>query len=132
MKQAYYYLYYTIFKAWSKNHNPLLSNSFRADVSVMALKIWLVGSFYAYLSIIMGTKISIKITEPISVIPFILAIASTLYFFTFSEKWKPYFEKFDKWPKRKNTIGGIIVWIVVILVFLNLIIAVNLMKKLLG
>jgi len=98
----------------------------------MALKIWIVGSLYAYISILVGRKISIKITEPLSVIPFVLAIVSTIYFFSYSKKWKPYFEKFDKWPKRKNTIGGIIVWAVAILVFLNFIFAVNLMKKHLG
>ncbi|KAA5536817.1 hypothetical protein F0919_03865 [Taibaiella lutea] len=129
MKKAYYYLYYKICKAFSKDDHPLFSVGFRADVVVMALKIWTAISLYSYLSILLGYRIKLSITEPLGLIPIALALGSTLYFFTFSNKWKPYFEEFEKLPKRKNLIGGIIVWGVAILSFINFIISVNLMKN---
>lgn len=127
MKRAYYYLYYTIYKAWSKNYNPLLSNNFRADISLMAIKTWFVISIFAYLSLMIGTKI--RISALLGIVIGVLVIGSTLYFFTFSDKWKPYFEEFEKLSKQKKQVGGIIIWSVIILTFVNFIVAVNLMKS---
>jgi hypothetical protein len=133
MKRAYYYLYYTIYKAWSKNYNPLLSNNFKADVCIMALKIWFLGVIDTYLSIILSfDSTDISITSPKVIVSLILVIGSTLYFFTFSDKWKPYFEEFEKLPKRKTLIGAIIVWSIVVFIFINLIFSVELMKRLNG
>lgn len=133
MKRAYYYLYYTIYKAWSKNYNPLLSNNFRADISLMAIQIWFLGVLDTYLSIILNQDATdISIISPKVIIALILVIGSTLYFFTFSDKWKPYFEEFEKLPKRKNLIGGIVVWGIVIFIFINVFISVELAKKLKG
>lgn len=132
LNEAYYYLYYIIYKFWSKNYSPLLSNSFKADVCMMALKIWFLISIYSYLSIFMGKKIKVSITEPLGLIPVILIIGSTLYFFTFSNKRNLYFEKFDKMPKRKNQIGRIIVWSIVIFICVNFILSVNIMKSIFG
>ena len=132
MKRAYYYyLYYTIYKAWSKNYNPLLSNNFKADISLMAIKIWLLGVLDTYLSILLNRDtMDISITNPKVIIALALVIGSTLYFFTFSDRWKSYFEEFEKLPKRKNLIGGIIVWSIVIFIFINVFISVELSKKL--
>lgn len=131
IKEAYYYLYYRLYKAWRKNYNPLLSADFRTDISIIAIKIWFLGLVGIYLSILLGVKLPrLSLTSPMVFIPFALAVGSTLYFFTFSNRWKPYFEKFEKWPKRKNRIGGIIVWGIIILLFINLLVSVELMKKL--
>lgn len=133
IKEAYYYLYYKIYKTWSKNYNPLLSNNFKADISLMALKIWFLGTIGMYVSIILNIDLSqLSMTSPFVILSLLLALGSTLYFFTFSDKWKPYFEEFEKWPKRKNSVGGIIVWSIVIFIFLNFIISVELSKKLNG
>lgn len=132
IRRAYYYFYYRIYKTFSKDDHPLLSVGFRADVVVMAVKIWTAISFFEYLSILLGYRIELSITEPLGFMPVVLALCSTLYFLTFSRKWKPYFEEFEKLPKRKNLTGGIIVWGMVILSFINLLVAGNLMKKLVG
>jgi hypothetical protein len=132
IKRAYYYFYYRIYKTFNKDDHPLFSVGFRADIVIMAVKGWTAIALYAYLSILLGYRIELSITEPLGLIPFVLAVGSTLYFLTFSNKWKPYFEEFEKLPKRKNLIGGIIVWGMVILSFINFIISVNLMKNSLG
>ncbi|MEZ5045778.1 MAG: hypothetical protein R2831_02185 [Chitinophagaceae bacterium] len=131
IKRAYYYFYYKIYKAWSRNYNPLLSNNFKADVSLMAIKIWLLGTIDNYLAFILNkdTK-DITFFNPKIIIALILVIGSTFYFFTFSNKWKPYFDEFEKLPKRKNLIGGIIVWSIVVFVLFNVFYLEEKMKQL--
>jgi hypothetical protein len=133
IKRAYYYFYYRIYKTFTKNYNPLLSVGFRTDIVVMAVKIWFLGVVDTYLCILFNQDATdISITSPKVIIALALVIGSTLYFLTFSNKWKPYFEEFEKLPKRKNFIGGIIVWSIVIFIFINVFISVELMKKLNG
>ena len=129
IKRRYYYFYYTIYKAWGKDPHLLFSTRFRADLVIGAVKIWTVISLFSYLSIFLGYRIKLSITEPLGLIPLLLVLGSTLYFFTFSNKWKSYFKEFDKLPKRKNQIGRIIVWGIVIFSFINLIFSVSLMKR---
>jgi hypothetical protein len=132
IRRIYYYFYYNIRKAFSTDDNPLLSVGFRADVVVMAVKIWTGISLYSYLSILFGYRIALSITEPLGLIPVVLALGSTLYFLTFSNRWKPYFEDFERLPKCKNLKGKLVVWGIIVLSFINLIISVNLMKNLVG
>jgi membrane protease YdiL (CAAX protease family) len=133
MRRAYYFFYYIIYKTWSKNYNPLVSNDFRTDICMIALNIWALGVIGVYLSILLGIKLPrLSIAQPIVFIPLFLAIGSVLYFFTFSNKWKPYFKEFEEWPKRKRIIGGIIVWMIVIFIFINVFISVEMMRKING
>jgi hypothetical protein len=127
--EAYYYFYYIIYKAWGRNNNPFFSNSFSTDISFTVLKIWIVMIFYAYLGVILHFRVVLSITKPEGFIPVILAFASTSYFFTFSTKWKPYFENFEKWPRKKKIIGSLIVWSIIAFIVINLFISVDMMKK---
>ncbi|WP_131535589.1 hypothetical protein [Pedobacter nototheniae] len=129
IKEAYYYFYYTIYKAWSKNYNPLLTNRFKADICITVLQIWMIIALYAYMSIFLGVRIELSIGQPLGFIPFLLAFCTTLYFFTFSNKWKSSFEEFEKWPKKKKRIGSLIVWCVVIFILFNLVFSVKLMNE---
>ncbi|KFF20866.1 hypothetical protein [Chryseobacterium sp. JM1] len=130
IKEAYYFSYYTLYKAWSKNDSPFLSNDFRADICLIALKIWIFITIDAYLSIVLNIKSKLSITDLRGIIPVVVAIGTTLYFFTLSNKWKSYFELFENWPKRKRRTGYTIVWCLVIFIFVNLFFSVELMKSL--
>jgi hypothetical protein len=130
IKEAYYFLYYTIYKAWSKNDNPFLSNDFRADVCLIALEIWILMTINAYVSILLNIRSKLSLTDIRGIIPAVIAIGTTLYFFTLSNNWKSYFEVFDNWPKKRRRTGYIIVWCLVIFIFVNLIFSVELMKSL--
>lgn len=130
IREAYYYIYYTIYKAWSKNYNPFISNDFKADICLIALKMWIFMIINAYVSVILDIKSKLSFTDLRGIIPVVVAIGTTLYFFTFSNEWKPYFKVFDNWPKRKKQTRSIIVWCLVIFIFINLIFSVELMKNL--
>jgi hypothetical protein len=126
LKKAYYYLFYKLYKFWNKNENILLSSNFRAEISIIAIKLWIVFALYGYGFALFKLKPSISITNPIGFVPIILVLGTTLYFFTFSEKWKHYFEEFEQWPREKNAKGGLIVWSLIGFIFINVLITFNL------
>jgi len=129
IKRGYYFFYYAIYRTWNKDPHILFSDSFRTDIIILATKIWSVISMYAYLSIFFGIKIELSITNLFGFVPLLLVLITTLYFFIFSDKWKSYFKEFDKLPERKRQIGSIIVWSLIVFIFINLFISVELMKK---
>lgn len=131
IKKVYYFIYYTIYKLWNRDYNPLLSNDFKTDISIIALKIWFLGVIDTYISILLNHDTTdISIVSPKVIISLVIAIISTLYFFTFSDKWKLYFREFEQWPKRKNQIGRILVWCIIVFIFINMIISVEIAKRL--
>ncbi|MCS4300660.1 hypothetical protein [Chryseobacterium sp. BIGb0232] len=134
MKKAYYYFFYKLYKIMLQISYPFgdFFSNFRAGLVIIALEIWLCISIYGYLSIFLGRKISLSITEPSGFIPYAIIVSSNIYFFSSPNKWKSYFEEFEKLPKRKNLIGGIIVWSIIVLIIFNFIFSVNLMKSMIG
>ena len=115
-------MFYRLFKLWQKDENIFLSSQFRAEISLMAIELWLLYSFIFYYSILTKGHIG-SVPEPIATIlffiPLVAVVAHNLSVFTFSKKWKLYNERFDKWPKRKNLNAGIIVWVSIILIIAN-------------
>jgi len=130
IKRGYYFFYYIIYRTWNKDPHLLFSDSFRTDIIILATKMWFVLSLYAYLSIYLGIKIELSITNLFGFIPILLVLFTTLYFFTFSNKKKYYFKEFDKLSKRKRKIGSIVVWSVIVFIFINMFLSVELMKRL--
>lgn len=110
--------------------NPILSTHFRAELSIGVLKIWFFIVIYAYSCVLLDIKPTISIERPIGFLPLLLVALSTHYFFDISNKWKLYFEEFEKWPKKKNKIGGIIVWSLIVFIFINVFISVELVRRL--
>lgn len=129
-KETYYYTFYKFYKLWEKVDNILLSNSFRAEVSMMAVKIWLFIVIYAYGCALFRIKPDISIRKPMGYIPIILVLLSTHYFFSKKAKWESYFKEFEKWPKNRNRIGGVLVWSVVVFIFVNVFVSVIVLRYL--
>jgi hypothetical protein len=128
-KKAYYYFHYKIYKFFSKRENIFLSDGFRAEISLMAIKLWLVFPIYAYFGLLQEKRPTISILQPTVFLPMIVIFSSTLYFFTFSSKWKIYHEEFDKWPKNKNIKGGILVLGIIALIVVNAFLSIYLLDK---
>ncbi|MCK0202759.1 hypothetical protein MWN41_06970, partial [Ornithobacterium rhinotracheale] len=61
--------------------------------------------------------------------PLIFIFALNYLLFVHSDKWKEYNAEFDKLPKKKNIIGGIIVWTIVIFIIANFFISGYYMQK---
>lgn len=114
--RVYYYLFYKLYKFWDKISIPRFWTDFKAGVSIIALEIWILFSIFNSYSIIKNEKIDIEFTNPIIILPLIFIFILNYLCFVHSDKWKEYNEEFDKLPRKKNIIGGIIVWTIIILI----------------
>lgn len=131
IKQAYYYFFYKIYKVmlWTSAPFGNFFSDFRASLVIIALEIWFCITIYSYLSIFIGEKISVSITEPSGFIPYVVIVGLNIYFFNSSYKWKPYFEEFENWSKRKNLIGSIIVWSIILFIIINFFASIHYSQK---
>lgn len=123
MKRAYYYFFYKIYKSieytseamggkfWSKG---------KAGISVVVLELWLLFSILNYYDIINNSKQKLDLTSPVIFIPLlIIIILNYVIFDHYDSVWEKYKKEFDILSKRKNIIGGIIVWAVILLITVN-------------
>ncbi|WP_177766278.1 hypothetical protein [Flavobacterium sp. I3-2] len=127
--KGYYYLFYKLFIFWETISFPKFWSDIKAGISIVALELWLVLSLGIYYSVYTKKTFELTIYKPIVYIPLIAIIALNYLIFNHSNKWKLYNKEFSQLSKRKNIIGGIIVWGVIILIFFNLIFAFYLMSQ---
>jgi len=120
LKQAYYYLFYKLYKI--AMHGAIKSlSSFYAEVGIMALEIWFFMSLFNYYSIFFNRYATIELKSIKGIAPLIIILVVNYFIFDYKNKWKKYVTEFDTWPKKRNKIGGIIVFSVIILIVANLI-----------
>ena len=129
LKKGYFYLYYVLFKAWSRDKNPMFSNNFQADICLIFLKACISFSLFNYIEIIFDIKFNLSPIAPMGFIVFILSVGSTVYFFNFSNHYKSYMNEFENWPKKRHRIGATFVLFIVLFIVLNLIFSVELLKN---
>jgi len=130
LKEAYYYLFYKLFRFWSLNSNLFMSAEFRAQIVMIWLEVALVVSVQSYICILTHHRFRLTIWHPLMLIPFVIIITLKLYLFTFSDRWRVYNERFNKWTRRQNIIGGIIVYSVILLIIGNLFFSIELLNRL--
>ncbi|MRI63203.1 hypothetical protein EDM00_04235 [Ornithobacterium rhinotracheale] len=102
-------------------------SDFKAGVSIIALEIWLVMTIINYYNVYINRQFHLnKIT--FLIIGLFIAI-SNIKLFTFSDLWKEYNKEFAQLSKKKNIIGGMIVWSIIIFVIINFIYSFYLMSQ---
>ncbi|MCF8408900.1 MAG: hypothetical protein K9G36_08005 [Crocinitomicaceae bacterium] len=117
MKKAYYYLFYKLYK-WIGEDNWW--TEWKALLFISALVFYTVFSLLVYYTIFIDRYFQLG-DNKLVVFFFILSIPVPNYFiFNHSDQWKDIVKEFDKLPKRKNKIGGWIVFGVVLLIIANL------------
>jgi hypothetical protein len=129
LKLGYYYFFYKLYKFFLNGPSNWLSD-WKAGISMLALEIWLGISIVGYISIALKKDIFPNDRFHFSIIaPFVLLVAIKYIFFLHDDTWKEYAQMFDRWPKRKNRAGTIVVWGIVLLIVANLIFMYYLMSK---
>lgn len=96
---------------------------------MLALEAWVLFSFVAYYRIYTKTSMQLSISMPIVYIPLILLFVFNYFTLDYKGKWKQYNTEFANYSKRKNRIGGWIVFGIILLVISNLIYALYLMSQ---
>lgn len=129
MKKAYYYLFYKLYK-FSEAAPSRWWSEWKASLVIDVLIYFILLSIGGYYTIA-TKKEMIPVSSPKFIIFIVvMAVASFNYFvFNYQDKWKSYVLEFDHWPKKKNNIGGTVVWLVVILIFVNLIYMFSLLSQ---
>lgn len=125
--RAYYYIFYKLYNFWEKVSFPKFWSAFKAGVSLIALEIWLVMSLINYYNIFINRQF--YLTKNIFLVIGILVAAVNVVIFTYLDLWKEYNKEFDLLSKKKNIIGGIIVWSIIVLIIINLIYSFYLMNQ---
>lgn len=120
IKQAYYYLFYKFYKVAMTGTIKSLS-SFYAGIGIIALEIWFLLSLYNYYSIFFNRYATLELISFKVIFSFVLILAINYFAFSYTDKWKDYVAEFDQWPRKRNIIGGIITWGIILFIIANLI-----------
>jgi hypothetical protein len=118
MRNAYYYLFYRIYRVVEKSSKTMggaFFTDFKAVCLLIILEIYLLFSIGIYWTEIGDFNIELRLELPIVYVPLILVIGLNSIAFGNRKVWQRYVAEFERWPKRKNVIGG---WIVVSLMSL--------------
>lgn len=118
MRKAYYYLFYRIYRVVDKSSKAMggaFLTDFKAVCYLIILEIYLLFSIGIYWTEIGDFNIELRLDMPIVYVPLILVIGLNSIAFGNRKVWQRYVAEFERWPKRKNAIGG---WIVVSLMSL--------------
>jgi hypothetical protein len=129
LKKGYYYLFYKLYKSFEAAPSKWLSE-WKASFCMDALIIFILLTIGGYYSII--TKKEMITTDNPEIVIWVLGLSVAFInylFFNHRNKWKLIIEEFDRLPKKKNRIGTLLVWLIIFLIFANLIFMYYLMSQ---
>jgi len=128
VKEAYYYLFYKLYKLFDNGPANWLSD-WKAELIIDVLFIFIGLSVIVYYTAITKEWLNFENSSAI-IFAYIALIAVPNYLiFHHKNQWKDIVEKFDKWPKGRHQICGLIVYVVVLLIVFNLVFAFYLMSQ---
>lgn len=128
MKKAYYYFFYKLYKWYDRGPSIWLSD-WKAVASIIALEIWLYLAFISYFSVITKKATELTISSPLVFVPLTIILLVNFLFFSNTILCEHYIKEFDRLPKKKNRLGGWIVFGIVISIITNLIFSFYLMSQ---
>jgi len=124
--RAYYYLFYKLYNFWEKVSFPKFWSVFKAGVSVIALEIWFIMCLINYYTLFVNRQFYID-KNMFLFIGILVTVVDVIIFK--SDTWKLYNKQFNRLSKKKNIIGGVVVWSVIIFIIFNLIYSFYLMSQ---
>lgn len=127
-----YFFFYKIYR--SIEYTSGLSGGkflvlFKAGIVMIALEIWILVSLANYYAIYTKTLKELSISMPVVYIPGLIIFAFNVFTLDYKDNWKKYNTEFANYSKRKNRIGGWIVFGIIVLIISNLIFSFYLMSE---
>ncbi|MRX42071.1 hypothetical protein GJU43_22580 [Flavobacterium sp. LC2016-23] len=124
IKKSYYYFFYRIYRSIEYT-SELSGGKFltfhKASLVVLALEAWVFFSFMAYYRIFTKTSIQLSFSMPIIYVPAIIIYVFNYFTLDYKDNWKQFNVEFANYSKRKNRIGGWIVFGIILLIISNFI-----------
>lgn len=132
MRKAYYYLFYKIYKImlWTSSPFEDLFSKYRAGLAIIVLELWCIFTIQNYYEIINDVNPTSSSNLFIYITGFLIIVFNYIAFDYYENVWKNYNKMFDNLPRRKNVIGGIIVWLIIFFIILNFFISTFYLHKL--
>lgn len=96
---------------------------------MIVLEIWIFFSFGNYYTICTKRFVEITFSMPIVYIPLLIIVGFNYFALDYKNNWKKYNVEFANYSKRKNRIGGWIVFGIILLIISNLIYSFYLMSE---
>ncbi|WP_409417856.1 hypothetical protein [Flavobacterium sp. PS2] len=132
IKKSYYYFFYKIYR--SIEYTSELSGGkfltfYKAGLVMLALEAWIFFSLLAYYKIYTKISIQLLISMPIVYIPAIIIYVFNYFTLDYKDNWRQFNAEFANYSKRKNRIGGWIVFGIILLIVSNLIFSFYLMSQ---
>lgn len=134
LKKAYQYLFYKLYKFYDTDSSMWWSSNWwtdwKASFSLLVLEVWLLISFVVYYEVITKRELLPENILDKVAIAVVIILAIVKYFaFEHRDRWKDYVTEFNQWSKKKNRIGTLVVWLIVLFILGNLIFAFYLMSQ---
>ncbi len=101
---------------WTSSPFENFFSKFRASLALIALELWIIFTIQNCYEIINDTDPKSSSNLFIYIMGCIIIISNYISFDYYDNVWKKYKEEFDRLPKRKNMIGGIIVWVIILFI----------------
>jgi hypothetical protein len=124
----YEYFFYKLYKSLEISSFVFWSDwkaSLLMDFLVSCI-IFSINIFYTVITKKTPFLFTSKVTVMFFLIPIVLF---NFLMFNYNNKWKLIIKEFDAWPKKKNTVGGVVAWSVMLLIFSNVIFMFYLMSQ---
>ena len=133
-KKAYQYLFYKLYKFYDTDSSLWWSSKWwtdwKASFSLLVLEVWLLISFVVYFEVITKKELLPEnVLDKVGITVVIILAIAKYFAFEHRDRWKDYVAEFNQWPEKKNRIGTLVVWLIVVFILGNLIFAFYLMSK---
>jgi hypothetical protein len=129
LRKAYYYLFYKLYK-FSEAAPSRWWSEWKASLSLMVLEIWILISVMVYYKVFTKKDLIADSSLTAVGITVVISLVIIKYFaFDHHDRWKDYVKEFDKWSIRKNRIGTLVVWMIILFTLGNLIFSFYLMSQ---
>ncbi|WP_326983430.1 hypothetical protein VUJ46_02465 [Chryseobacterium sp. MYb264] len=127
MKKAYYYFFYKLYKImlWTSSPFENFYSKFRASLALIALELWVIFTIRNYYHIVNNSNPKLSSNLLLYVITALIIISNYISIDYYNYVWEKYKTEFDKLPKKKNTLGGIIVWGIILFITVNFLLSIH-------
>ncbi|MCS4300661.1 hypothetical protein [Chryseobacterium sp. BIGb0232] len=127
MKKAYYYFFYKLYKImlWTSSPFENFFSKFRASLALIALELWIIFTIRNYYHIVSNNNPKLSSNLPLYVIAILIIASNYISIDYYNNIWEKYKDEFDKLPKKKNIVGGIIVWGIILFITVNFFVSIH-------
>lgn len=132
IQKSYYYFFYKIYRSidyTSGSFGGEILMLSKAGLVMLALEAWIILSLGNYYTVYSKMFIELSISMPTVYIPAIIVFAFNYYTLDYKNNWRKYNVEFANYSKKKNRIGGWIVFGIILFIICNLIFSFYLMSQ---